>query len=111
MVVLDLAACVLHNFLRTWDMNYSQHSYYSDTQVDSEDTGAHRLVPGSWRKRLCGALGKHKHVGSNNYPVRAGLLRDGIADYFVTKFAVPWQNNYVRFATFNPVNDAENDMQ
>jgi hypothetical protein len=85
-------------------MESETQTYFMDEELEEEDVVNHGILRGSWRKRYCGALRQHRRIGSNNYPVKASMLRDGLSDYFVNKDPLPWQANYVEFASFNPVN-------
>ncbi|CAG7820696.1 unnamed protein product [Allacma fusca] len=59
-------------------------------------------MPGAWRKRRCSGLQPMGKTGSNNYTKKVKLLRQNMATYFKNVNNVPWQENYVRFARWNP---------
>ena len=84
-------------------MDSNLQTYYHENLLEQEDTNGNGVVRGAWRRRYCGAFEKHRKIGSNNYPVRASTLRDAIADYFMVKYPLHWQQKYVQGASYNPV--------
>jgi len=88
-------------------MKVNEETYYSSNWLEFEDTTSHNLRPGLWRRRQMDALTPHSQVGSNNYFVEVKILRDALAAYFVHKYPVSWQNNYVKYASYNPLCENE----
>lgn len=75
-----LAACALHNFLR---------SKAEMTSVDSENTKTVEIQPGNWRSSVC--FTSMETCNSNRPKDSAILLRDTFTTYFNGVGFVPWQ--------------------
>ena len=85
---LVLAACVLHNYLRTDDLtSTNEHSYIPPGFVDTNDE-----ENGLWRQDFHSTSLKSMHaIGPNAHSRAAKAMRDQTADYFMKEGQVSWQ--------------------
>lgn len=84
-----LAACVLHNILRTI---YSQDT---NMLVDREDGPGHDVLPGQWRQEV--VLTRLHAMQGNNSTNAGKAVRDYLKDYFqTTEGQVRWQDRQSR---------------
>ena len=84
METIVIAACTLHNFLRT----KSKNTYTPPGSLDTESADTHTMSPGQWRQ------GPHpqgliaiEQQGSNNHSNLAKDTRDYLCDYFTCAMA------------------------
>jgi hypothetical protein len=84
-----LAACSLHNMIRTLYPALTNHL------LDHEDTNDHLLIPGEWRQ---GPLMENLEVLRGNNSTNAGkAYREYLMKYFSSNAGkVPWQDRVAR---------------
>lgn len=82
-----LAACVLHNLMRT------RYPRLTNTLVDQEDSRTHDLIPGQWRtdESLLGLA----HMRGNNMTRASKGQRDYLKTYYNGPGRVPWQDRMI----------------
>ena len=84
-----MAACVVHNYLRT----HAANEYVPAGFVDSENEEGN-CVPGAWRREI-NLLPLHRS-SQRNASEYAKHMRNTLADYFVSREGeVPWQYKYI----------------
>jgi hypothetical protein len=93
-VRIILAACTLHNFLRS--VTVSRDSYTPSGVFDYEDLKQSRIIDGSWRADASsnGLQPMATHVG-NRSASNALQIRDMFCAYFNGVGAVPWQDEMI----------------
>jgi hypothetical protein len=79
-----LAACALHNFLRT------RLPSYTNSLLDKEDDLSHEVTPGDWRKD--GGMASVGPLRGNTALAVAKHQRDHLCHYVNGIGAVPWQD-------------------
>ena len=89
--VIVLAACALHNFLRS--KSSASAIYMPDGSVDREDAQTHTVMEGDWRND---PSPNHNFVhlsvqGGNRSGADLRGIRDEFCEYFNTNGQVPWQ--------------------
>lgn len=84
-----MAACCLHNLLRTRKPGLSNHL------VDREDPETHEVTPGAWRQEEQ-LMGLDNMRRGNNSTQAAKQQREALKEYFVSEAgSVPWQDRMV----------------
>lgn len=79
-----LAACALHNFLRS--KTSSRKVFMPDGSIDSDNT------LGDWRhEKQCECFERLTLQGGNRYTGEGRSVRDEFCDYFNSNGQVPWQ--------------------
>ncbi|KAJ8946603.1 hypothetical protein NQ314_008859 [Rhamnusium bicolor] len=67
--------------------------------LDVEDFNAGTIIPGSWRSEIHGANNGmqplRNNIGARNYTQEAASKRDRYADFFLSRGAVPWQDQMI----------------
>lgn len=86
---VTLAACVLHNFLRTETMG----TYMPTNSVDREENGV--LAHGSWREDVDQGIRRCGQQAGNRVSRTPITIRDEFKNYFNNEGAVAWQENYI----------------
>ena len=89
--VIVLAACALHNMLRS-----RGHSSAGD--MDQEDPHTHLIQPGAWRSSANAVplANIAAQVGSaTRYAQTAKAVREALCDYVNSVGAVPWQDDMI----------------
>ena len=91
--VLVLAACVLHNFLRS--RSSSESIYSPPGTFDSEISGTSDIIAGEWRTtpEPRGMIPLARQ-GGNRSTADAQSIRDELKDYFNARDPLPWQWNF-----------------
>lgn len=88
------ACCTLHNFLRS--KQTSRNIYTPPGSVDIENTYTCTVLNRDWRAQEPGGLLPIQKQCSNNYTLKAKVIREYLCDYFNSdKGAVPWQENII----------------
>ena len=89
--VIVLAACCLHNYLRS--KSATRQIYTPHDIVDHEDELSGTVVPGAWRADLPSqSMLPVNPCGSNFYSAEAKDVRKEFEDFFVSDAgAVSWQ--------------------
>lgn len=82
-----LAACALHNYLRT------KLPSYTNSLLDHEDEHTHVVVPGEWRKDA--AMNNIPPLRGNTSLATAKRQRDRLCAYVNGVGAVEWQDRIV----------------
>ena len=92
---VNLASCVLHNFLR----KKSPLKYTPAGSFDNEDIESRRIIPGSWRlngadesNRADESMHSVNIAGSKNHSQNCKEIRE---KYFNTVGQVPWQEKFI----------------
>ena len=84
-----LAACALHNFLRS---NPLSRDVYSPPEFfDRENIENGQIVEAGWRQISNESFRSLAQQGSNRSTVEAREVREELCDYFNTNGQVPWQ--------------------
>ena len=102
-----LAAIALHNWVKKRNDQQATcgRQYFPPGYVDYEDS--HGIVhKGIWRSENCegGALQDINITSGHNYSKKSESLRSLFAEYFVSSVGeLPWQYDYVRRASYEPV--------
>ena len=90
-----LAACALHNFLRS--KASASEIYMATGSVDKEDEVTHAVREGDWRndptpnQNFVDLAGE----GGNRNAADSRSVRDELCDYFITDGQVPWQWDFI----------------
>lgn len=82
-----LAACALHNFLRT------KLPTYTNNLLDQEDPETHVVVPGAWRADS--NLEDLDNLRGNTSTAEAKRQREILRDYVNGPGAVSWQDRMI----------------
>jgi len=82
-----LAACVLHNFLRSKPS--SMNIYSPPDYIDRENQEI--VIDAEWRQNAGNCLPNILQQGGNRSTLEAREIRDKLCDYFNTNGEVPWQ--------------------
>lgn len=80
-----LAACSLHNWLRS-----KSPGYITAGMVDEEDENTGEIIAGRWRSEITELLSVRPRP-VKNYTAAANLIREQYADYFWADGAIPSQ--------------------
>ena len=86
-----LAACALHNFLRS---KPSSRNIYSPPESFDRETEAGDITEADWR-RTPNSMAGLPQQGGNRTPMDAREIRDELCEYFNTAGQVPWQWNVI----------------
>lgn len=81
-----LAACYLHNWLRSFSP-----SYITTSCVDREDANTGEIIPGQWRNEIQPLETARRARRSNNYAKAAENVRKAYAKYFCEDGAIDSQ--------------------
>ena len=81
-----LAACSLHNYLR------SKLPSYTNSLLDKE-TDDHRVIPGAWRSDR--SLENVEPLHGNNATMSAKRQREELCEFVNDIGAVPWQDRMI----------------
>ena len=82
-----MAACAMHNYLRT------KLPSYTNNLLDQEDEATHEIIPGAWRQQ--GNLRGLVPMRGNTSLAAAKRQRDAICNYINGVGAVAWQDRMI----------------
>ena len=82
-----LAACVLHNFLRSKPS--SRNIYSPPDYIDRKNQGI--VIDAEWRQNAGNCLPNILQQGGNRSTLEAREIRDKLCDYFNTNGEVSWE--------------------
>ena len=82
-----MAACALHNFLRT------RLPVFTNNLLDREEPGTHSIIPGQWRQDA--EMEDVAALRGNTATFLAKRQREKICEFVNGTGAVPWQDRMI----------------